>query len=649
MASGFFGLFVLSASIHGQELPPKKISTFELPAVGGGTVSLPSDAKATVICFLGTECPLARTYAPKLQKLADAMESHGVFVLGIVSNLQDSIDEVEQFRKNNGLRFPIGMDYDQKIADLLGATRTPEAFILDQHRFVRYQGRIDDQFLPGVSKSKPIAAELNDGLDDVLSGKPVRVSHTQPVGCLIGKVRPEANGSEVTYTGQIASIFSKHCVECHRSGEIGPFAMTKFDELRGWGDMIVEVIDQSRMPPWHAAPGHAAIRNARVMPEDEKKLVRQWVSSGMPYGQVRELPPVPEVKSQWQLPRAPDVEISMRSRPFHVPADGSIDYQYFVVDPGFQEDRWVTAAQVIPGQAAVVHHAIVFVRPPDGADFRGINWLTAYVPGQRPGPLPPATARRIPAGSKLVFQMHYTPNGQAADDITKVGMLLADPTTIENEAITLVAINQEFEIPPRVANYEVAARIDELPKGGKLLAASPHMHVRGKSFQLFTRNHNGQQETLLEVPKYDFNWQHTYELSQPLELDTIEELSFVARFDNSTSNPVNPNPNTAVSWGDQTWEEMAIAFFEVSQPLKQPSDPTPDHISKARTKDIRPSDRSHAAEKFATDFLSALDRDRDGIVTFEEAPLSIQRFSFWRFDTNNDYKIDRAELLKLER
>lgn len=619
-----------------------QVEQFELPGTSGDKVTLPEQASVTVLCFLGTECPLARQYAPRLQQLADRWSERGVVFLGIDSNLQDSMQEVAEFRKNNNVRFPIGMDYDQKIAAAVGAERTPEVFVLDQRRVIRYRGRIDDQYLPGLTKQKATGSELADAIEAIVAGDVVRVERTQAVGCLIGRPKATTESATVTYCGQIARVFNTHCVECHRSGEIGPFAMTDYDQLRGWGDMIVEVIDDGRMPPWHAAPNHAALRNARSMPEEDKQLVRDWVAGGMAYGDNSQLPPVPESKSQWHLPRSPDLEVTMSADAYRIPAEGTVDYQYFVVDPGLTEDRWVSASQVIPGNPGVVHHAIVFIRPPDGVEFRGVSWLTAYVPGQRHSALPPGSARRIPAGSKLVFQMHYTPNGQIQYDTTKVGMLFVEPKSVEREVITLMAINQEFEIPPHAKDHPVSARLTRLPRGGELLAISPHMHVRGKSFQLFSHEKGrASPELLLDVPKYDFNWQHTYELAKPLPLDSIESFEVLSKFDNSTDNPVNPDPKARVTWGDQTWEEMAVAFFEVTQPL----------VRDAKTETTKSADElassKAAAEKFADDFLARLDRNHDGRVRFDEAPLSIQRYSFWRFDTNRDNAIERTELIEV--
>ena len=192
-----------------------------------------------------------------------------------------------------------------------------------------------------------------------------------------------------------------------------------------------------------------------------------------------------------------------------VPADGTVEYQYFVVDPGFKEDKWITAAEILPGERSVLHHSIVFVRPPDGAEFRGIGWLAAYVPGQGAPTYNPKFGRKVPAGSKLVYQQHYTPTGKEKSDTTTIGLIFGDEEQIENEVSTLIAVDQEFVIPPGAANHKVNAQFPWIPSQGNLLGFSPHMHYRGKSFQL-TANMNGQEEILLNVPEYDFNWQHIY-------------------------------------------------------------------------------------------------------------------------------------------
>jgi hypothetical protein len=315
-----------------------------------------------------------------------------------------------------------------------------------------------------------------------------------------------------------------------------------------------------------------------------------------------------------------------------------VEYQYFVVDPGFREDKWITGAQVIPGNRSVVHHAIVFVRPPDGAAFRGVGWLTAYVPGQRAAMLPEGCGRRVPAGSTLVFQMHYTPNGRRQEDLTNVGLLFGDESDITHEVFTLIGLNQEFEIPPQTSDFAVTAGPQWLPEHGDLLAIAPHMHLRGKAFQV--RAHTRDSESiLLDVPRYDFNWQHVYELAEPLPLASIDKLEFTARFDNSAGNPVNPDPAQYVTWGDQTWEEMAVAFFEVAVPRSAPPGARP------RRTDAKPPPQRHPEiDGFVQRFFERFDRNRDGAVDQSELPLSIRRFGSWELDSDGDQRLTPAEI-----
>jgi hypothetical protein len=260
----------------------------------------------------------------------------------------------------------------------------------------------------------------------------------------------------------------------------------------------------------------------------------------------------------------------MGSVPFEVPAEGTVDYRHFLVDPELKEDVWVKAAQIVPGNRRVVHHSIVFIKPPDGSEAAGQGWLAAYVPGQRPLPYPPGYARRIPAGSKFVFQQHYTPNGVPQSDITSLGLVFVDPAEVTHQVDTLVALNQDFTIPPHAADFRVSDGLKSVPQQAAVLGMSPHMHYRGKSFRVtavrgeVADNGEPQREIILDVPRYDFNWQHVYAFQQPWELRGISHVEFEASFDNSPQNPANPDPSKAVTWGDQSWEEMAIIYFDVA-------------------------------------------------------------------------------------
>ncbi|QEF99795.1 Thiol-disulfide oxidoreductase ResA [Stieleria maiorica] len=642
LATAFFVGIFWTCGVHGQRPLPLRQLTFR--GTDGEPVSV-GDATLTAVCFLGTECPLAKLYGPRLQRLADRYADRGVTFLGVNSNLQDSPAEIDAYAKKYVLEFPMIKDADQSIADAFEATRTPEVFLVDSGGMIVYQGRIDDQYEPGISRAHPTTNDLRDAIEASLTGAPIDQPKTTGVGCLITRAT-KMNGTatssaDVTFNADIAAILNEHCVECHRPGEIAPMALTDYDEVVGWGQMILEVIDQKRMPPWHADPDIGHFVGQRRMSDEARNKIAAWIDDGMPQGDAADRPPLPQWPSGWQFASEPDVEIAIRDRPFTVPAEGVVEYQYFVVDPKWTEDRWIRAAQVIPGDASVVHHAIVFVRPPDGSSFHGIGWMAAYVPGQRAVALPDGHARLVPAGSKLVFQMHYTPNGHQTEDLTRVGVWTVDREDVTHEVFTRMAIDHEFEIPPGVENHVVKMAVDSFPPNSRMLGITPHMHLRGKSFLLLANRPGGQTEPLLRVPHYDFNWQHWYEFAKPVNLSDVDSLEMSVSFDNSTGNPFNPAPDDFVSWGDQTWEEMAVAFFDVAIPRGGP------HYRVQPTVSLSPRERQQREqrmEEHVTAFLDQMDVNADGIVERDETPVTFQRFGFNRIDQNRDGRIERDEI-----
>lgn len=630
--------------------------TFELPAADGTLFKLESGtSNLTAVCFLGTECPMARVYSGRLSELHSKYGPQGVTVVGVMSNRQDSLADVRNYIESTNARFPIVIDEGNVVADRFGATRTPEVYLLDGDLRLRYHGRIDDQYAPSVARKEADREDLRAAIEELLAGKPVTIKETRALGCIIGKVKSadaesiEANS--ITFSKDVFPILQEHCIECHRVGEIGPFAMNRYEEVVGWADTMMESIDDGRMPPWHADPQYGDFANARAMPDSDKEILRQWIAGGTKQGAISDLPAEREYVSGWQLEREPDAIYPMRTRPFSVPADGVVEYQYFVVDPGFKEDKWVKAAQVLPGSRDVVHHAIVFVRPPDGVQFQGIGWLTAYVPGQRAMPLPAGHARFVPAGSKLVFQMHYTPNGTPREDITSVGLLFEDSDKVDHSVFTMMALEQDFEIPPRAAAYEVEAALPWMPIDGQLLAITPHMHFRGKSFRLESVPAGisaddavaTEKRTLLSVPRYDFNWQHTYQLASGVAMNDLQSLRFTATFDNSDENPFNPNPEERVTWGDQTWEEMAVAFFEVAVP-RGPNGKVSRRSAGFASEEPTPNQRDEQIEVYVNRVFEKMDVNSDGIIRKKEASLVVRRWNFWRWDLNRDDIATRAEV-----
>jgi hypothetical protein len=327
------------------------------------------------------------------------------------------------------------------------------------------------------------------------------------------------------------------------------------------------------MPPWHPDPKYGSFANDRSLSAEDRKALLGWVEQGCPKGDLKDLPPARDFPDGWRVGK-PDVVFSM-PKPFTVPAKGGrngVKYQYIKVDPGFKEDVWVQAAEVRPGNRAVVHHIIVYVLPPEGrardhVDGIGNGYLSAFAPGDLPSVFPAGTAKKIPKGALLVFQMHYTPNGVEQDDRSSIGLIFAKEPP-KWEVRTRAVAQQLLLIPPGNSNYE-ATSTTKFTKDAELVSFFPHMHLRGKDFRYTVVYPDGKKEVLLSVPKYDFDWQSNYTLKERLKLPAGTRLDCVAHFDNSSDNPNNPDPEKWVAWGEQTWEEMMIGFVDYVTPVPE--------------------------------------------------------------------------------
>ena len=601
-----------------------KVASFTLRDYRGAETSLDQFAakKAVVLAFVGCECPVAKLYGPRLAKLAKDLEAKGVQFLGIDANQQDSVSHITRFAKDAGIEFPILKDVNNVLADQLAVQRTTEVLVLDQERIIRYRGRVDDQYNVGISRTKSTKNDLSTALDELLAGKPVSQATTTAVGCYIGRVHKPAATGTVTFTKDVAGIFNRRCVECHRPGEIGPFSLTSYDEAVGWADTIGEVVREGRMPPWHADPKFGHFTNDSRLSAEEKKTIADWIEAGTPEGDPKDAPAAPSFAAGWRIPK-PDVVFQV-PKPYKVKATGTIEYQFFVIETGFTEDKWIQAAEVKPSCRAAVHHVLVFTQPADEALVLGpeafnpqrgngprgggqaaggaraggqagggqaacgqaaagaraggqagggpraggqraggfiSKWLAASVPGAKPMWLPDGLAKRVPAGSRLVIQIHYTATGAPQEDQCEIGLVFADPKTVRKEVVTDMVVNPRFEIPPGDPSFKVdAERV--LEQDEEMLELMPHTHVRGIGFKYEATYPDGKKEVLLNVPQYDFNWQNSYVLAESKRLPKGTTLHCEAWYNNSSSNLANPDPTQTVRWGEQTWEEMMIGYYD---------------------------------------------------------------------------------------
>jgi hypothetical protein len=346
-----------------------------------------------------------------------------------------------------------------------------------------------------------------------------------------------------------------------------------YQDTRPWAKAIKTVLLSGKMPPWQADPRYGKFSNDLSLAPGEKETLVAWIDGGAREGNLADAPKPRSFPDGWRIPK-PDVVFEMSSE-FNVPASGVIDYQYIPVPTNFTEDKWVEAVEVRPGDRSVVHHAIVVVD--DGASRRlgseGQEYLAGYAPGMAPQVWKPGQARLIKAGSYLVFQMHYTTTGKATHDRTKIGLIFAKKPATE-QIVALQTGAHWLAIPPGESNYKISTSV-VMHEASYLVGMRAHMHLRGKAFQFRAVYPSGETETLLEIPKYDFNWQPYYYLENPKLLPRGTRIEASAVFDNSVNNPFNPNPDATVFWGPQTWDEMMLGWFDVAVPVKavRPSGP----------------------------------------------------------------------------
>lgn len=553
----------------------KTMADFKLPDSRGQTVSLMDfkDKKAVAVIFVGTECPINNLFLPRLAELCREYTPKGVQFVAINANRQDTLQRVAEHARKYALPFPVLKDEGNVVADRFGARRTPEVFLLDAARTIRYRGRIDDQFGVGYKRPKPTRRDLAEALDEVLAGKAVSQTTTPVAGCLIACVKEAKAAGAITYAKHVAPLVRNHCQECHRPGAIGPMPLLTYDDVATWADSIREVVQERRMPPWHADGRYGKFANDRSLSADEMKLLLTWLDNGTPKGDDKDLPPPRQFVTGWNIGK-PDVIFSM-AKEYDVPAESpkfGIPYKYFSVDTGFKEDRWVERAEAIAGAPEVVHHIIVFVVPP-GQQFLPGNPFTPALggtaPGDMPAVLPAGTAKKIPAGSKLWFQMHYTPNGKAQKDRSSIGLVFAKEPVEREIRTEPIAFPPAIQIPPGADNFQVESSF-RFKENGHIVDFMPHMHLRGKDFLYEAIYPDGNKEILLSVPRYNFNWQSVYRLEKPKAIPKGTRIHCLAHFDNSAKNLNNPDPTKKVFWGDQTWEEMMIGWidFYYDQPAK---------------------------------------------------------------------------------
>lgn len=611
-------------------------------------------ARHVVLAMTSTSCPLSKKYLPTLASLAQKYEAQGVaFVL--VNPI--AVDKPADMRKANASLTGKAMyvfDEQGRLASAAGAQTTTDIIVLDPSRTIVYHGAVDDQYGIGYSHDAPKQRLLADALDALLAGRQPEIAATAAPGCKLD-LDPATPAAAVTYHNRISRLLARHCAECHHEGGVGPFALTSYADAVGHAPMIAEVLQRGIMPPWFAAPapqGHVTPwLNDRTLAAAEKADLLAWLSSTRPEGDPRDAPRPRTFAAGWQIGK-PDAVFQF-AEPMHVKATGTMPYQNVTVKTNLEEDKWVQAIEIRPGARQVVHHVLVFARGGEAGETRSdeeadegrSGYWGIYVPGTSTLVYPEGYAKRLPKHATLRFQMHYTPNGTAVDDVTQIGLIYAKQPP-KHEVRVAGIVNARLRIPPGEENHREVATL-RVPVDVEVLAFLPHMHLRGKAARYEVSSKGSEAELLLDIPRYDFNWQLLYRYAEPLPLKAGDTLTFTSWYDNSDKNPANPDPTKTVRWGPQTFDEMQLGYVEYIVPGADASGPAAGGLTRGIAGFAREA------------LLNLIDTDNDGAVSKEEfnkRAKSNSRFqdnpqlldiAFRTLDSDRNDKLEAAELDKL--
>jgi hypothetical protein len=531
-----------------------------------------TNAKAFVLIFTGNGCSNVQQSVATIKSLRDQFTPLGVTFWMIDANPADNRSNIVTEANALGIDLPILHDRAQLVAHAYHANATPEAVCIDKVGWrIFYRGSIDDRI--GSNPVSTTQYYLSNALASFLAGGTVTPRQTQTRGCDITLTSMPTP----SYSTEIAPLLLDKCVRCHSPGNIAPFAMTDYSEVQYQALSMRSEILAGRMPPWHADPFHQSFTNdSSLTPTEAAKLI-QWIDDGAPRGggpdPLATANPAIDFPFAWPTSLGPpDLILTLPTQP--VKATGVEAYRTLYATNMFTNDVWVRAAVILPGTVSVVHHVLAYF----GTDNLVSSFFAGYVPGTYPTTFPTGTGKLLPAGQVIKFQMHYTPIGEATNDVTRLG-LYTMPNAPAYPLVQSSAPNVLFTIPAGASesDYETTALSAPLSatKAVYLYEMSPHMHLRGARFKyeaIYPAGHDPASEVLLSVPYYDFHWQTLYRLVQPKYLPAGTRIRCTGAWDNSTLNQELMEayadssdsrylPDRPVSWGDQSYDEMFIGYF----------------------------------------------------------------------------------------
>ena len=573
-----------------------------------------------VLVYMDPDCPVVQQYIPRLIEIHKKYNGYTkdrtgipirknesgrwvpyqypgdrVRIMGMYPAVDMSVKDIAEHALDKSVPFRVFHDHRQSLLRRLNVTELGEVVVMDRQGKVRYQGTIDNQFFPGGAKPKPTEHYLLDAIDAVLDGKDVSVSKRPPQGCIITKTDDRREYPTVTWHEHVEPIFQAKCQQCHRPGEVGPMHLLSHEDVYEYGEMIEEVVLDKRMPPWPAVSKRKFNDDIRLTPE-ERQTVIAWVRTGMKQGDPSKAQPAKQwpKRGEWRIGK-PDFVFEM-PEPVKIPASGLIEYVYYPVKVNFPQDKYIKAIETIPGTPEVVHHIQVHefngkIKAKGGAGLspiqqlflygpsvEGAKLLGAYTPGNNENARVYGADRgmKLTGGANLIFELHYTPNGTATTDRSKVGIIFADkPPKKELKTHFFFRKRGDFFIPANVSHHSLQ-HLYQFEKPVRILGMRPHQHSRGKSYRLELVNSKDvglkdihdidshdklRGEVVLSLPVWDFNWQRTYQFAEPLIVPRGKALLATGYWDNGRQNPRNPDWKVDVPWGQQTAQEMFNTLF----------------------------------------------------------------------------------------
>ena len=529
-------------------------------------------AKGTVIAMTSATCPVSKRYIHSLAQLEKDLREQNIALILVNPFTSESADEIKAQLAEAKVTATYVHDQEKTFAAALDAQTTTEVFLIDSTRTLIYRGALDDQYGIDYNLDAPRVHYLRDAVTAMLAGQQPHIAATAAPGCELDLPARNTATTDVTYHRDVARILQQNCVTCHRDSGIGPFALNDLAEVTDRAKVIKRVISEGTMPPWFAAPVAADkaspwANDCSLSARDKTDLLAWLNSANRPLGDPADAPAPLSFEDEWTIGK-PDYVVQL-PRPVSIKADGYMPYQFLTTETTLTEDKWVQGYEIVPTDRSVVHHVIVNVHKKGGGKIRdrdegGSGYWAAYVPGNSSQVYPEGFARKLPAGSTVSFQIHYTPSGRATQDQLRMGLIFAksEPRYIVE---TLALPKRDLRIAPGAADHlETTTRA--LPSDINVIAFMAHMHVRGKAFKYELLTADGS-ETLLDIPRYDFNWQLRYDLATPRFLPRGSQLKITAIFDNSPGNQSNPDPTKLVKWGPQTYDEMMIGYIETYRPV----------------------------------------------------------------------------------